>query len=167
MLAPCYEPCYVPTYLYFCWIKTFVIFSWFPIQNSQFEINFVSKISLVDAFLYRILFLYIWRYQKFIFCTEYTATPHKIQINGLWPSRTANLWFQWNLSYQVIDTDSSRNVLGIWTRCFKGPVRYLNIMPLRDKTVLSINLKSFVLERVLTIISDFTENLRFTVNWRY
>ena len=45
-----------------------------------------------------------------------------------------------------------------------GPVRYLNIMPLRDKTVLSINLKSFVLERVLTIISDFTENLRFTVN---
>ena len=63
--------------------------------------------------------------------------------------------------------DSSRNVLGIWTRCFKGPVRYLNIMPLRDKTVLSINLKSFVLERVLTIISDFTENPRFTVNWRY
>ena len=67
----------------------------------------------------------------------------------------------------LLPGDSSRNVLGIWTRCFKGPVRYLNIMPLRDKTVLSINLKSFVLERVLTIISDFTENLRFTVNWRY
>merc|ERR1711911_377321 len=41
-----------PIYI-FCWIKTFVIFLWFPIQNSQFEINFVSKISLVDAFLYQ------------------------------------------------------------------------------------------------------------------
>ena len=67
-----------PIYI-FCWIKTFAIF-WFSIQNSQFEINFVSKISFVDAFFcIRILFMYNFKYQKFIFFTKYTAAPPHFQ----------------------------------------------------------------------------------------
>ena len=36
-----------------------------------------------------------------------------------------------------------------------GPVRYFIIMSPKDKTVLSINLKSFVLQRILTILRRY------------
>ena len=108
MLKSCYEPCYVPTYLYFLLDQNFCHFLWFSIQNSQFEINSVSKISFVDAFLYQdFIFVHLKVAKVHLFhrvhCTSsyflilWHCKNYVYEINGLTPSRTVrdvNFWLR-------------------------------------------------------------------------
>ena len=44
MLEQCCELCYVPTYLYFCLVKTFSSFDHFHLKVVSFKLTFISMI---------------------------------------------------------------------------------------------------------------------------
>ena len=109
-------------------------FLWFSIQNSQFQINFVSKISFVDAFLYQdFIFVHLKVAKVHLFhrihCTSssflilWYCKNYACEINGLTPSRTVrdvNFWLR-SLTliemYLGYEPGVLKDRLDIWILC--------------------------------------------------